>query len=164
MTAAGDYGTLDAEPPALAGTPETPLATLPWALEANQWERAKVEPDAEEFKPYVEWPLAASTQSGWRKLGSEPWGARPAPGTPEDFNAMEAGALAAFAAGSVAADDHDPLDDTLETARGRPLFWEASSRRPTNSWPCPPKSGRRWWRSFSPRSWPVSSSARTTPN
>ena len=36
---------------------------------------------------------------------------------------MEAGALAAFAAGSVAASDHDPLDDTLETApRPAPLL------------------------------------------
>ena len=123
VSAADAESERDSEPPALAGTPETPLATLPWALEADQWEQAKVEPDAGEFKPYEEWPLAVSTQVGGGELGSEAWGAPPAPGTPEDFDAMEAGALAAFAAGSVAADDHDHLDDTLETApRPAPLL------------------------------------------
>ena len=96
--------------------PETPLATLPWALEANQWEQAKQEPDAEEFKPYEEWPLAASTQVGSGELGSEAWEARPALGIPEDSDAMEAGTLAAYAGGRAKTSEHDPLDDTLETA------------------------------------------------
>ena len=54
--------------------PETPHSTLPWALEANQWEQANAQPDAEELKPYEEWPLDASTQVGGGELDFEAWG------------------------------------------------------------------------------------------